>query len=136
MKPFHLDDDLWWKTLSRGNAKPFAVTPPRPSVMPSTKPGVAAATFQGGDQGCRFLCRQFAVDTHQRRASIYRSLTVRAHLPCGRMNRRTRMDDSTSEWLTYEQAAERLHVSPAAVRARAMRGGWRRQPGNDANQGC
>jgi hypothetical protein len=41
------------------------------------------------------------------------------------------MDDSTSEWLTYEQAAERLHVSPAAVRARAMRGGWRRQPGND-----
>ena len=41
------------------------------------------------------------------------------------------MDDSTSEWLTYEQAAERLHVSAAAVRARAMRGGWRRQPGND-----
>jgi len=27
------------------------------------------------------------------------------------------MDDSTSEWLTYEQAAERLHVSPAAARA-------------------
>ena len=47
------------------------------------------------------------------------------------MNGRTRMDDSTSEWLTYEQAAERLHVSAAAVRARAMRGGWRRQPGND-----
>jgi hypothetical protein len=45
------------------------------------------------------------------------------------MNGRTRMDDSTSEWITYEQAAERLHVSPAAVRARAMRGGWRRQPG-------
>ena len=41
------------------------------------------------------------------------------------------MDDSTAEWLTYEQAAERMHVSPAAVRARAMRGGWRRQPGND-----
>ena len=41
------------------------------------------------------------------------------------------MDDSTAEWLTYEQAADRLHVSPAAVRARAMRGGWRRQPGND-----
>ena len=41
------------------------------------------------------------------------------------------MDDSTSEWLTYEQAAERMHVSPAAVRARAMRGGWRRQAGND-----
>jgi hypothetical protein len=65
-------------------------------------------------------------------------LTVRAHLPCGRMNRRTRMDDSTSEWLTYEQAAERLYVSPAAVRARAMRGGWRRQPGNDgkSNRRC
>jgi hypothetical protein len=47
------------------------------------------------------------------------------------MNGRTRMDDSTPEWLTYEQAAERLHVSAAAVRARAMRGGWRRQPGND-----
>jgi hypothetical protein len=47
------------------------------------------------------------------------------------MNRHTSMDDSTSEWLTYEQAAERLHVSPAAVRARAMRGGWRRQRGND-----
>jgi hypothetical protein len=41
------------------------------------------------------------------------------------------MNDSTAEWLTYEQAAERLHVSPAAVRARALRGGWRRQPGND-----
>jgi hypothetical protein len=41
------------------------------------------------------------------------------------------MDDSTAEWLTYEQAAERMHVSPAAVRARALRGGWRRQPGND-----
>src|ERR1700683_3853514 len=47
------------------------------------------------------------------------------------MNGRTRMDDSTSEWLTYEQAAERLRVSAAAVRARAMRGGWRRQAGND-----
>src|SRR6516162_6734123 len=47
------------------------------------------------------------------------------------MSGRTRMDDSTTEWLTYEQAAERLHVSPAAVRARALRGGWRRQPGND-----
>jgi hypothetical protein len=56
---------------------------------------------------------------------------MHAHLPFGRMNRRTRMDDSPSEWLTYEQAAERLHVSAAAVRARAMRGGWRRQPGND-----
>jgi type II secretory pathway component PulM len=29
------------------------------------------------------------------------------------------MDDSTAEWLTYEQAAERMHVSAAAVRARA-----------------
>jgi hypothetical protein len=46
------------------------------------------------------------------------------------------MDDSTAEWLTYEQAAERLHVSPAAVRARALRGGWRRQPGTTAKQGC
>jgi chromosome segregation ATPase len=42
------------------------------------------------------------------------------------------MDDgSTAQWLTYEEAGERLRVSVAAVRARALRGGWRRQPGND-----
>jgi hypothetical protein len=41
------------------------------------------------------------------------------------------MDDSAGEWLSYEEAGQRLHVSPAAVRARALRGGWRRQPGND-----
>jgi hypothetical protein len=41
------------------------------------------------------------------------------------------MDDSTAEWLTYEQAGERLRISPAAIRARALRHGWRRQPGND-----
>src|SRR6516162_4884179 len=40
-------------------------------------------------------------------------------------------DDSTAQWLTYEEAGERLRVSVAAVRARALRGGWRRQPGND-----
>jgi hypothetical protein len=70
------------------------------------------------------------------RTSLYRSLTIRAHLPCGRMNRRTRMDDSTSEWLTYEQAAERLHVSAAAVRARAMRGGGDGSREMTANRGC
>jgi hypothetical protein len=86
MKPFHLDDDLWWKTLSRGNAKPFTVTPPRPSVMPSTKPGVAAATFQGGDQGCRFLCRQFAVDTSTPR--IHLPLVNHSRAPSVRLNER------------------------------------------------
>jgi hypothetical protein len=41
------------------------------------------------------------------------------------------MDQSAGEWCTYEQAGERLRVSPAAVRARALRGGWRRMGGND-----
>src|SRR5271168_5306675 len=41
------------------------------------------------------------------------------------------MDESAGEWCTYEQAGERLRVSPAAVRARALRGGWRRMGGND-----
>ena len=40
-------------------------------------------------------------------------------------------DEQTDRWLTYEEAGERLRVSVAAVRARALRGGWRRQPGND-----
>ena len=34
-------------------------------------------------------------------------------------------------WLTYAQAAERLGLSPEAVRHRARRSGWRTQPGND-----
>jgi chromosome segregation ATPase len=41
------------------------------------------------------------------------------------------MDESAGEWCTYEQAGERLRVSPAAVRAPALRGGWRRMSGND-----
>jgi DNA repair exonuclease SbcCD ATPase subunit len=41
------------------------------------------------------------------------------------------MDESAGEWCTYEQAGERLRVSPAAVRARALRGGWRRMGEND-----
>jgi DNA repair exonuclease SbcCD ATPase subunit len=41
------------------------------------------------------------------------------------------MEESAGEWCTYEQAGERLRVSPAAVRARALRGGWRRMAGND-----
>jgi hypothetical protein len=41
------------------------------------------------------------------------------------------MDELTGEWCTYEQAGERLRLSPAAVRARALRGGWRRMSGND-----
>jgi hypothetical protein len=35
------------------------------------------------------------------------------------------------EWLTYEQAAERLNVSPEAIRQKAIRGRWRRTIGND-----
>jgi hypothetical protein len=37
----------------------------------------------------------------------------------------------TTEWLTYAEAGERLGVSPEAIRARAIRGHWRRQVGND-----
>jgi hypothetical protein len=37
----------------------------------------------------------------------------------------------TTEWLTYAEAGERLCVSPEAIRARAIRGHWRRQVGND-----
>jgi hypothetical protein len=35
------------------------------------------------------------------------------------------------QWLTYSEAAERLNVSPHAVRMRANRFGWRKQMGND-----
>ena len=35
------------------------------------------------------------------------------------------------DWLTYEQAAERLNVSPEAVRQKAIRGRWQRTIGND-----
>jgi hypothetical protein len=57
---------------------------------------------------------------------------MRAHAAAQAMSRRARMDDdSAAQWLTYEEAGERLRVSVAAVRARALRGGWRRQSGND-----
>jgi len=35
------------------------------------------------------------------------------------------------EWLTYRDLADRLGVSVEAARRRALRGKWRRQPGND-----
>jgi hypothetical protein len=35
------------------------------------------------------------------------------------------------DWLTYEQAAERLGVSPEAIRQKAIRGRWQRTKGND-----
>jgi hypothetical protein len=41
------------------------------------------------------------------------------------------LEPQEPEWLTYGEAAERLNVSPHAVRARATRMGWRRQLGND-----
>ena len=37
----------------------------------------------------------------------------------------------TDEWLTYEQAAERLNISAQAARQRAIRGRWQRTLGND-----
>jgi hypothetical protein len=37
----------------------------------------------------------------------------------------------SDEWLTYEQASERLSVSPEAVRQKAIRGRWQRTKGND-----
>jgi hypothetical protein len=39
--------------------------------------------------------------------------------------------DSNPQWLTYAEAAARLGVSAEAVRARVIRGAWRRQVGND-----
>jgi hypothetical protein len=39
--------------------------------------------------------------------------------------------EPTTEWLTYQEASQRLNVSPEAIRARAIRGHWRRQVGND-----
>ena len=47
----------------------------------------------------------------------------------------TPRDDPVSRkgdvWLTYAEAGQRLGVSPEAVRAKAIRRGWRRQHGND-----
>ena len=37
----------------------------------------------------------------------------------------------SDEWLTYEQVAERLHVTLRAARARAFRGRWSKMQGND-----
>ena len=41
------------------------------------------------------------------------------------------MGDSTTQWMTYAEAGERLGVSAEAVRHRVIRGHWRRQVGND-----
>ena len=40
-------------------------------------------------------------------------------------------EDPTGEWLTYEQVAERLGVTPEAIRQKAIRGRWHRSRGND-----
>jgi hypothetical protein len=37
----------------------------------------------------------------------------------------------SDEWLTYEEVAERLHVTVRAARARAFRGLWSKTQGND-----
>jgi hypothetical protein len=37
----------------------------------------------------------------------------------------------SDEWLTYEQVAERMNVSPEAARQKAFRGRWQRSKGND-----
>ena len=34
-------------------------------------------------------------------------------------------------WLTYSELAQALDISPEAARQKAIRGGWRRQRGND-----
>jgi hypothetical protein len=39
--------------------------------------------------------------------------------------------DMDGQWLTYTEAAARLGVTPEAVRRRAFRSQWARQPGND-----
>ena len=41
------------------------------------------------------------------------------------------MDDENGAWLTYQEAGDRLGVSPEAARAKAARRRWRRQIGND-----
>src|SRR6516164_2552813 len=41
------------------------------------------------------------------------------------------MADMESEWLTYQQAAERLGCSPEAIRQKAIRGRWQKTIGND-----
>ena len=41
------------------------------------------------------------------------------------------MDDESGAWLTYQEAGDRLGVSPEAARAKAARRRWRRQIGND-----
>ena len=41
------------------------------------------------------------------------------------------MEDDNGGWLTYQEAGDRLGVSPEAVRAKAVRKRWRRQIGND-----
>src|SRR6516165_3215 len=41
------------------------------------------------------------------------------------------MDDEGDAWLTYAEAGQRLGVSAEAVRAKAIRRGWRRQNAND-----
>jgi len=37
----------------------------------------------------------------------------------------------SDEWVTYEEAARRLHVTVRAARARAFRGRWAKMQGND-----
>jgi chromosome segregation ATPase len=41
------------------------------------------------------------------------------------------MEGDSQQWFTYAALGERLRVSPEAVRAKAIRQAWRRQPGND-----
>src|SRR6516164_7811145 len=41
------------------------------------------------------------------------------------------MSSNETQWLTYKQAADKLGVSPQAVRQKAIRGRWHRTKGND-----
>jgi hypothetical protein len=41
------------------------------------------------------------------------------------------MEGDSAQWMTYAALAERLGTTSEAIRARAIRGAWRRQSGND-----
>jgi hypothetical protein len=43
------------------------------------------------------------------------------------------MSSDETQWLTYKQAADKLGVSPQAVRQKAIRGRWHRTKGNDGH---
>ena len=53
------------------------------------------------------------------------------HHTVGARNTTVQVTAMSDEWLTYEEVAERLAVTPRAARARAFRGRWAKTMGND-----